>query len=214
MAAKKSVSGNPIKLSKVRLSFPQLHKATSPKAFPDSPPAFSAAFLLDPNDPVHRDTIKQINAEIKRLRHEAWGTEGKPHPKEETKGFPFGKGETKVNDEGEVYKGYEGMYFVTARAPEKNRPRTLSANKQDIVDPKEIERLFYGGCYVTASINFWIQDNQAGKAVRCGLRGVQFIRDGEAFGGGAAKDDEFDDDVEESDGLDGLDDGFDDDILF
>lgn len=216
MSKTKSVSGEAIKLSKVRLSFPQLHEAVSNKSFPDSPPAFSAAFLLDPKDPAHMEILKKINAEIKRLRKEAWDLDGKPHPKEETKGFPFGKGDTKVNDSGEVYKGYEGMYFVSARSPEKSRPRTLNANKQDITDPKEIEKMFYGGCYVTASINFWIQNNAAGKAVRCGLRGVQFYKDGEAFGGGRAADDEFDD-LEEDDGL-GLDgdgaDGFDDDIPF
>lgn len=205
MASKKTISGEPIKLSRVRLSFPQLHKAVSPKGFPDSPPAFGASFLLDPNDPGHRETIKKINAEITRLRKEAWGLGGKRHPKEETKGFPFGKGDEKVNDAGEVYSGYEGMYFVSARAREQNPPRTLNVNRQDIKDAKEIEKLFYGGCYVTASINFWVQNNEAGKAIRCGLRGVQFIADGEAFGGGHASDDEFDE-VEETDGLDGLDD--------
>jgi hypothetical protein len=214
MSKTKSISGNPIKLSRVRLSFPQLHAAVGNKAFPDSPPAFGASFLLDPNDPTHRATIQAINAEIKRLREEAWNLGGKAHPKEETKGFPFGKGDTKVNDAGEIYGGYEGMYFVSARSNEKNKPRTLNVNRQDITDPKEIEKLFYGGCYVTASVNFWVQNNAAGKAIRCGLRGVQFVKDGEAFGGGRAGDDEFDE-LEDDDDLGlGDADGFDDDISF
>lgn len=50
----------------------------------------------------------------------------------------------------------------------------------------------YAGCYVNASVEIWIQDNQWGKRVNCTLRGVQFLRDGDSFGGGApANADEF-----------------------
>ncbi len=39
----------------------------------------------------------------------------------------------------------------------------------------------YAGCYVNASIDIWAQDSQYGKRVNAGLRGVQFIRDGDKF---------------------------------
>lgn len=203
--SKKSISGEAIKLSKVRLSYPQLHAPARPKGMPDAKESYGANFLLDPNDPAHRETIKKINAEIKRLRAEAWGKGGERHPKEEEL-ICFGKGETRVNDEGEVYKGYEGMYYVAAK--NYDRPRCVNRAREDITDPKEIEKMFYAGCYVTASVNFWVQDNAAGKAIRCGLRGVQFHSDGEAFGGSRASDDEFDD-IGDDDGLFGgdIDDG-------
>lgn len=212
---KKSLSGEPIKLSRVILSFPQLHEPGCPAGMKDSAPAFSAAFLLSPAEiPEHKQKCVAIANEIKRLRAEAWGLEGKPHPKEETKGFPYGKGELKVNDSGLVYAGYEGRYFVTGRSKEERQPRLLDRNLQDIDpdDKKRILKMFYGGAIVTASINFWVQNDERGKAIRCGLRGIQFIEDGTPFGGGAAADDEFDE-LEETEG-DKEFDGFDDDIPF
>jgi hypothetical protein len=47
---------------------------------------------------------------------------------------------------------------------------------------------------VNASIELWCQDNNYGKRINASLRGVQFLKDGEAFaGGGVANADEFDD---------------------
>ena len=47
-----------IKLSNVRLSFPQLFEAKTVNG--EGKPAFSASFLINPNDPQ----IKEINAAI------------------------------------------------------------------------------------------------------------------------------------------------------
>ena len=56
---------------------------------------------------------------------------------------------------------------------------------------------FSGWClygYVNGSIELWCQDNAYGKRINATLRGVQFLKDGEAFaGGGSASADEFDD---------------------
>jgi hypothetical protein len=203
--AKKSITGEVIKLKGVRLSFPTLDIARAPKGVAGAKESFGATFLLDPATDMEQ--IKLINNEINRLRKEAWGG---PHPKEKL--LPgaktpecFGKGDLKTNNDGEIYAGYEGMYFVSGKND--NRPLAL-IGKREMNDPKAIAQQFYGGCYVNANINFWVQDNDFGKAIRCGLRGVQFLRDGEAFGGGRASADEFDN-VDEGEGMEGLD-GFDD----
>ncbi|MDQ9777799.1 DUF2815 family protein, partial [Acinetobacter baumannii] len=40
----------------------------------------------------------------------------------------------------------------------------------------------------------WCQDNNYGKRINASLRGVQFLKDGEAFaGGGIASEDDFED---------------------
>jgi hypothetical protein len=202
MAKGKSITGPVIKLKGVRLSFPCLDIARAPKGQASAKEAFSATFLLDPAE--HMDQIKALNACINDLRKEAWSG---PHPKEKLLAGAktpecFGKGDLRTNDEGVVYKGYEGMYFVSGRND--NRPLAL-IGKRELNDPKVIAQQFYGGCYVNANINFWVQDNEFGKAIRCGLRGVQFLREGEAFGGGRASADEFDD-VDEGEGLDEMDD--------
>lgn len=90
------------------------------------------------------------------------------------------------------YDGYAGKWALSTSRPEKNgRPLVVDADKTPLVarDGRP-----YAGCYVTATVSFWPQDNKHGKAVRCELQGVQFLRDGEAFsGGGAASEDDFDD---------------------
>lgn len=174
-----------IKLKDVRLSFPTLKEPSYPVGFEgQGDPKYSASFLLDPE--VHEETIKAINAEIKRMIKETWGE--KP-PKFKPIEF-FGKGETKVNKEGEVYDGYAGMWFVAAN----NRKQPLLVDKDKTqLSGDAIEQRLYGGCYVNASIDMWIQDNKFGQAVRCNLRGIQFNRDGEAFGTGGASLDEFED---------------------
>lgn len=203
----KAITGETIKLRNVRLSFPTLHEAQAPKNVKDAKKSFSANFLLDPKNASHVPQLKQIQAEIARLRKEAWGG---PHPKEKPLEC-FGKGETRTNNDGVIYNGYEGMFFLGAKSAEDKRPLILSRDKTIISDPKEINRIMYGGCFVNANINFWVQDNDFGKAIRCGLQAVQFWADGDAFGGGRASVDDFDD-VEEPEGIDGLD-GFDNDDL-
>jgi hypothetical protein len=216
----KAITGNTIKLRNVRLSYPQLHEAAAPKNVKDANPkkSFSANFLLDPKNASHVPILKEIQAEVARLRKEAWGG---PHLKEKflagsigQDGFGtpecFGKGSLKTNNDGVILNGYEGMYFVAGKSNEDKRPLILARDKTIISDSKDINRIMYGGCFVNANINFWVQDNDFGKAIRCGLQAVQFWNDGDAFGGGRASVDDFDD-VEEPEGIDGLD-GFDDDI--
>jgi hypothetical protein len=57
----------------------------------------------------------------------------------------------------------------------------------------------YAGCFVNASIELWVQDNNYGKRINATLAGVQFYRDGEHFGGGSIADtDDFEDMTAES----------------
>lgn len=89
-----------------------------------------------------------------------------------------------------TYDGYAGMWALSSsRQPEKGRPLVFDQAKQPLVpaDGKP-----YAGCYVNASVEFWAQDNKHGKAVRCQLNGVQFLRDGDAFSaGGPANPEDF-----------------------
>jgi hypothetical protein len=203
MAAKKSISGKKIKLNRVRLSFPTLHKADVPKGYDSSQPAFSASFLLDPTDAENKAILKQVNAEIQGLIKQAWGTKPlKMKPIE-----CFGKGEMFTNKTSkEVYDGYHGQYVVAAK--NYKRPTLLDRDKTQLT-PDEAEQRLYAGCYVDAIINFWVQDNQYGEAIRCSLQGVRFREDGEEFGASGASADDFDD-LNDGELSDQLDDDFDD----
>lgn len=209
MAGKnKSITGVKLNLRKVRLSFPQLHKADVPKGYENTEPKFSANFLLDPKDPNNKADIKKCSAEIQRLIKEAWGT---PPPKMKPIDC-FGKGEKYTNSTTkEPYDGYVGMYAVAAN--NKKRPLCLARDKTPLT-PDEAEQKLYAGCYVDAIINFWVQDNQFGEAIRCSLQGVRFREDGEEFGAGGASIDDFDDldDLDDGELADQLDDFPDDDL--
>ena len=191
-----------IKLKNVRLSFPHLKDPSASKD--GGKEQFRAAFILDPSDKAHRKSIKAIKAEKNRLVEEAF--EGRRVKMKELE--CFGDGDNKISEKtGEVYDGYEGMFFVQANND--RRPKVLYRNRDEI-PYEDIEKVLYPGCFVNASVNLWIQDNSFGKAVRCSLRGVQFFKDGEEFGGSNVDiekefddfdDEDYDDDFDDDDGL-------------
>ena len=73
----------------------------------------------------------------------------------------------------------------------------IDTNKSALTDR---DGKIYAGCYVNVSLDFWAQDNAYGKRVNAQLRGVQFLRDGDAFSAGRPADsDEFEEVTEGAD---------------
>lgn len=181
--AKQKPQGVKINLPRVRLSYPDLFVPRPPRKG-EGKPAFGATYLLDvKNNPAHKEAAKQCKAEIERLQREYWGDRLPPKFVQEC----FGKGEMCVNsDTGEVYPGYEGMYVVRAKSRAEKPPLVVGPNREPLKDGSP---LIYGGVYVNATVNFWIQDNEFGKAIRCGLRVVQSLNFGEPFGSVASESD-------------------------
>ena len=75
-----------------------------------------------------------------------------------------------------------------------------SANKRPIVIDRdkspliEEDNKIYAGCYVNAIVDVCVQNNNYGKIVNGNLYGIQFVKDGEAFGSGPTDvGDNFDD---------------------
>ena len=169
-----------IMLRDVRLAFPNIWKATAPKGGGEI--AFSASFLMPP-------THKQV-AELKKafaaLAAEKWGVKGPQILKamEAADKLCLHNGDAKSE-----FEGYEGNLYVSSRS--KVRPSVFDGQRQDLT---EADGKPYSGCFVNASIELWAQDNDYGKRINAQLRGVQFLRDGDAFAGGArpADADEFD----------------------
>lgn len=169
-----------IKLTNVRLAFPELFV---PKQVEEGKgkAAFSASFLLPPDHP----DIPKIKAGIKQTAVAKWGEEAQ----DILSGLIAGdkvclhNGNTKSQ-----YDGFKGNMFVSARSP--TRPTVLGQDKAPLV---QADGKPYAGSYVNAIISLWAQQNKYGKRVNAQLAGVQFLRDGESFGGGTPADvDEFD----------------------
>jgi len=88
-----------------------------------------------------------------------------------------------------TWDGFAGNQFVSAGSP--TRPTIVDQDRTPLtVDDGRP----YSGCYVNAIIEVWAQDNKYGKRINAQLKGVQFYRHGDAFGGGTpASPDEFQD---------------------
>ncbi len=168
-----------IKLTNVRLSFPDLFEAKTVNG--EGKPAFSASFLIDPADPQ----VKVINAAIDTVAKEKWGAKAEQVLKQmrATDKVCLHDGNLKQ------YDGYMDMLYISSRNA--TRPLVIDADKSPLT---EQDGKPYSGCYVNASIELWAQDNNYGKRVNASLSGVQFFKDGDAFAGGRAADvDDFDD---------------------
>jgi hypothetical protein len=181
-----------IKLQNVRLAFPNLFKATTVNGEGD--PAFSASFLLAPNDPQ----IKVIEAAIAQTAKDKWGAKADQVLKQMRAAdkTALHDGDTKSQ-----YAGFEGMMFVASRS--KTRPLVIDRDKSPLT---EEDGKPYAGCYVNCSLELWAQDNNYGKRINAQLGGVQFLKDGDAFAGGgsAADENDFDDLGEGADAEDDL----------
>lgn len=169
-----------IKLKNVRLAFPALFEAKTVNGEGD--PAFSAAFLLDADDPQ----VAEINQALVAVAKEKWGPKADAILKQLR---AAGKVALRDGDEKAQYDGFEGNFYLSARSP--TRPTVVDRDRTPLV---AADGRPYAGCYVVASVELWAQDNGYGKRINAGLRGVQFLRDGDAFGGSRpATPDEFDD---------------------
>jgi len=174
---------NIFRLTNVRLAFPQIFE---PKAFQgEGAEVYSASLLIDPKTPEGKKQITLIDFILLTVAKDKWGAKADTvlkSLKSADKTF-LHDGDLKAD-----YDGFPGMMFVSVRS--KTRPLVLDKDKTPLTQK---DGRPYGGCYVNASVEVWPQDGQYGKRINASLRGVQFVKDGDAFSGGApASEDEFD----------------------
>lgn len=171
-----------IMLKNVRLAFANGLFTANAVAGSESDPKYNCTFLLPPDHPQ----VKDIKAKMIAVAKERWKdkAEGVYKSLQATDKLALHDGDNKP-----AYEGFPGNLFISASRPQNTRPTTLRA---DGTPCTLTDGVIYGGCYVNASVEFWAQDNKFGKRVNAELRGVQFLRDGDSFGGGSvAGQDEF-----------------------
>jgi hypothetical protein len=154
-------------LKNVRVSFPSLFKKGS---FNGEETKYEATFLL--NKEEHADSIAEIKAQITDL------------VKTNLKGAKVPADKLCLRDGDEVeYDGYAGCYSI--KCSTKKRPIVIDRDRSPLT---EDDGKPYGGCYVNASIDLWVQNNAYGKRVNSTLLAVQFAKDGEPFADGSTGD--------------------------
>lgn len=175
-----------LRLNNVRISFADdIFHARAPDDG-DGEPKFNGEVILAPD---HID-VKKLDAAIDKEGKEFFGSKWAAlKSKLETENRLCLRKTPRTNQSGEVYDGYEGMYWV--RASSKRRPLILNANKEPI---SQADGIIYSGCFVNLVIEvFGHTHKKGGNRVLAQLKGVQYNGPGDAFGGGApASSDDFD----------------------
>lgn len=157
---------NVIKLTNVRLSYPQLFV---PKAIEDGKELkYSATFLLDKKQ--HASAIAEIEKLTERVALDEFKKKVKLNRQ------PLRDGNEKEDKDG---YGDEVMFV---NASNTKRPVVVDRDLTSLTadDPKP-----YAGCFVNATIRLFAYDHpKGGKGVSAALRAVQFVKDGDSFGAG------------------------------
>lgn len=173
-------------LNNVRVSFAHgLYKATAMEAGQQE--KFGADFILQ-----HDSVVLRVNADGTKTKTtlkdaelavatEAWKANGaKVLASLEASKKAIRDGSKRVNKAGDVYEGYEGNTYVTAKSA--TRPLLVDQHRQPVT---EEDGTIYSGCYVNAIVELYANTQPTKKGVFAGLKGVQFVKIGDAFGGGA-----------------------------
>lgn len=123
---------------------------------------YRGTFLIDQS---RTDLIADLEDQIDDAARKKWG---KTLPFERT---CLGNGDDKD------YDGYQGMMYISAS--ERTRPQVLDRDRSPL---RPEDGRPYSGCYVNVIVSFWCLDHpKSGKRVCANLRGVQFVKDGDAF---------------------------------
>jgi hypothetical protein len=163
-------------------------------------PKFEATGIIQPggaNEKRINDAIIEVAKEKFGTKEVSDGAGGKiPNWKAVLKNLDADRrglrdGNTKTTPAGDIYDGFEGMKFVTART--EKRPGIYDRDRSVLTaeDGKP-----YSGSYGNLNVDIWALKKQGVKpCIVAELSGLQFVEDGDAFGGGvgAAKPDDFED---------------------
>jgi hypothetical protein len=170
--------GKRVILRNVRIAFiDTLWEAKSFQNDAASKPSYSAKFIFAPDS----DEYKNVKAAIEEVGRAEWKDkyaavvrEIEHNPQKNC----LLNGDTKPG-----YAGYAGNFVVTAkRRQNEGAPLVIDRDKTKIIT--EGSGKLYAGCEVNAIIEFWAQSG-VNKGMRCTLHTVQYVKDGESFGGAA-----------------------------
>lgn len=172
-----------VALSSVRGAF--LHLFQPQESNLGGEPKYNGTFIVEPGSA----NAKILAKAVEQVAKEKWGEKASGILAQLRKGDKVCyREEPKVNQSGDVYDGFEDAHWVSAG--DKVRPTVVDRDKSPLT---QADGKPYSGCYVNVILDVWAQDNAFGKRVNASLKGVQFVKDGDAFGGGApASADEFD----------------------
>lgn len=170
-----------------RFSFLKVRKAVALKG---GKPRFTTNYLLDPKDPEGKKQIKAVKDRIDEIAMETFG---KKLPRERT---------CLRKDDEPQWDGYEDKWYISCARPEdQGPPAIVNKNLQPIPEGSAHP---VSGDYGDLKIRLYPQEEY--KNINASLEVVQYVKEGEPFGGGGAASVEGMTAYNSSDDEDGLDD--------
>lgn len=169
-------------LKNVRLAFGDSLFEAKPFQ-PGNPPRHSCSFLLDPSNPQHAAQIAEIKAIIDKEFEAKCG----PNPEKKRAALDWDDVPLRDGNKKSEYDGFEDMMFLSAAATPPKQAAPLVMDRRATRLKAGDEGAPYSGCYVNAQVEIWGQYGTY-KRVNATLLAVQFVRDGDAFGGGRPAD--------------------------
>lgn len=150
----------------------------------DGPAKFQCKGLIEPDDPQ----VKLFRAAEDKVAAEKWTPAKAPAI---MKGLRA-QDRTAIHDGNNKsnWEGFEGMLYINASSEKRPSVKDLDGVTNLVLSDGKI----FSGVYVNLLIELWAQDNKFGKRINASLRGVQYVKIGDAFSGGGsapADDEEF-----------------------
>ena len=162
-----------------RLSYPAIWTPATNKEYPNAPAKYSLNLILDgKKDPE----IGKVLSAITEIAQAAWGSRAQDKLKELRRSKYFCLRDGDKRNEDRVNKGmepgpeYDGKLFFVVKASANKRPLVVDADKTPLT---ENDGRPYSGCYVRVLAEFYYHKD----GIYPELKGVQFVRDGDAFTG-------------------------------
>ncbi|AHM57275.1 phage-like protein [Peptoclostridium acidaminophilum DSM 3953] len=158
----------------VRFSYANVFE---PKSINGSEPKYSVSIIIPKSN---KQAIRDVEQAIEEAKKDGTAKFGSKFTSGNFK-VPLRDGDIDRPDD----EAYEDSYFINANG--KARPGIVDRRLHPINDQTE----FYSGCYGRASINIFPYSAAGNKGLAAGLNNIQKTEDGEALGGKARAEDDF-----------------------
>lgn len=174
-------------LPEVRLSYPDLWRpGAPPKDKPNEPGKYGCHGIFAPGS----EAYKRATAAVIQVAQQKFG----PHWQAVLESLAKDKkclrnGNLNLASDGKVRDGYADHFYIVAK--NKLAPIVIGrGGAQDVLTEQSGKP--YGGCYVNLKVDIYAMDKPGfGKSINASLLAVQFVRDGESFGGARPNADGF-----------------------
>ena len=160
-----------------RLSFDDLYVPTA--SVEGGRLKYRCNIIIDTSTDIGKKNIKKIENTIRQVELEKFKKSPAVYKTDDRKCFV--DGDTCVNQKtGEVYDGYAGMMIL--KAANDKRPSIVN---RDLTPLTAEDNVTYAGCYCNFFVRIYAVSgsDKGGNGIFASLETVQFVKDGDAFGG-------------------------------